>query len=118
MSTTPSPQHDPKKQGNQPPANGGAKPGTTPAAAAAPATPKKAKKAPTPKDVFVVFGTTGAQTLKHFKQLVNPDKKGEKGEDLFITAKKQAEDFVNAADAPDGPFVIIVGNARKTKQKL
>lgn len=115
MTTTPSPQHDPKKQGIQP-QNGGTKPPAS--AAPATATPKKEKKAPTPKDVFVAFGTPGAQTLKHFKQIVNPEKKGDKGEDLFITAKKQAEDFVNAADAPDGPFTIIVGNARKTKQKL
>ena len=106
------------KDKNKTPAGNGV--GTAAPKAAA---PKKAKAAPTPKDVFVVFGTAGAQTMKTFKQVAKLDGEGnpaknEKGEAQFISAKKQAEDFVNSSDAPEGPLTIIVGNAKRTKQRL
>ena len=113
MSTAQTEKKDEKKHTTPPPANGKS---TSTAA-------KTDKKPPTPKDVFVIFGTPGQQTMKHFKQVEKRDADGnpvknEKNEVQYVSAKKQAEDFVNSSDAPEGPITIIVGNAKRTKQRL
>ena len=97
-----------------------------PAATAAKADDKsngKAKKARKPreagggKSIFLLIGSPGAVTVKKFS-LAKSDKTNEKGEPIFVAAKKQANEFINSPECPTGGIVIVEGVEKRTKQRL
>ncbi len=81
------------------------------------ATPKKVRKARAvgAKALLVVYGEKGAQTVITFADKVVPN---EKGENVILSAKKQATDFINSPEAPQGAPKFYYGAELKTKQRL
>ena len=94
-----------------------------PAATAAKPDDKKVKKARKPreagggKSIFLLIGAPGAVTVKKFS-LAKSDKTNEKGEPIFVAAKKQANEFINSPECPTGGIVIVEGVEKRTKQRL